>query len=76
MNDIREAAFYSVFADELSSHHVEHLPLSLRFVDKKCNIREDCIGFEMLDEIRVSDITTAIVSTLKRLGLSLNYLCG
>ena len=76
VNDIREANFYSVLADDVSSHNVEHLPLCLRFVDKECYIREDFIAFVRLERVRAGDIATAIVSTLEGLGLSLNYLRG
>ena len=41
----QKASFYSIMADEVSYHNVEHLPLCLRFVDEKCEIREEFIRF-------------------------------
>ena len=42
ISEVKEAPFFSVLADEVSSHTVEHLAMCLRFVDSKCNIREEC----------------------------------
>ena len=44
ISELKEARFYSVLVDEVSSHNVEHLPLCLRFVDAKSEIQEVC-GF-------------------------------
>ena len=74
--EVRKARFFSVLADEVSSHNVEHLALCLRFVDEKCDIREEFVTFVKLERVRASDITTAIVNTLEGLGLSLNELRG
>ena len=74
--EVRKARFFSVLADEVSSHNMEHLALCPRFVDEKCDIREEFVTFVKLERIRASDITTAIVNTLEGLGLSLNELRG
>ena len=74
--EVRKARFFSVLADEVSSHNVEYLALCLRFVDEKCDIREEFIKFVKLERVRASDIATAIVNTLEGLGLSLNELRG
>ena len=55
-------------------HNVEHLALCLRFVDEKCDIREEFVTFVKLGRVRASDITTAITNTLEGFGLSLNEL--
>lgn len=41
VDEIKTSRFFSVMA----GHHVEHLPICLRFVDKDCDIREEFIGF-------------------------------
>ena len=41
ITEIKEARYFSILADEVASHNVEHLPLCLRFVDANCDIRED-----------------------------------
>ena len=73
---MREAKFYSILADEVSSHNVEHLCFCLRFVDDQAQIREEFITFLKLERVRAVDITDAIVKCLEGLGLSLNELCG
>ena len=74
--EVKKARFFSVLADEVSSHNVEHLALCLHFVDEKCDIREEFVTFVKLERVRASDITTAIINTLEGLGLSLNELRG
>ena len=76
VEEIRKARYFSVLADEVSCHNVEHMPLCFRFVDDKCDIREDFVAFFKLDRVRASDITEAIVSSIEGLGLSLNDLRG
>ena len=43
--NVRRAKFYSVLADEVSSHAVEHLAVCLHFVDEQCDIREEFVSF-------------------------------
>ena len=50
--------------------------ICLRFVDEKCNIREDFVAFVGLERVRASDITKAIIDMIEELGLSLNDLRG
>ena len=56
----RKARFSTVLVDEVSSHNVEYLPLCLRFVDKKYDIRKEFF-FIKLARIRATDIANAIV---------------
>ena len=44
LSEVRKARFYSILADEVSSHDIEHLCLYLRFVDMS-HIREEFITF-------------------------------
>lgn len=76
VEEIQKAGFFSVLADEVSSHNVEHMPICLRFVDERCDTREDFVAFVRLDRVRATDITKAIVATIEELGLSLNELRG
>ena len=39
VEEVKEAKFLSLMADEVESHHTEQLPICLRFVDNNCNIR-------------------------------------
>ncbi len=76
VNEIKASKFFSVIADEVSSHGVEHLPICLRFVDDNCEIREEFIGFVKLKRVRAIDITEAIIHSIENLGLSLCNLRG
>ena len=68
IGDIKEVQFFSVLADEVSSHNkVEHLPLCFRFVDGLCNIREEFMTFIKLERVRAVDISEAIVSCVEEL---------
>ena len=76
VDEIKSSRFFSVIADEVSSHNVEHLPVCLRFVDKDCDIREEFIGFVKLEQVRAVDITEAITHCIENLGLSMCNLRG
>ena len=74
--EIHSATYYSVLADEVSCHNVEHLPIFLHFVDGECHIREEFVTFLRLERVRASDIAESIISALQGLGLSLSSLHG
>ena len=74
--ELKNSKYFSVLADEVSCHNVEHLPLCLRFVDGECNIREEFIAFLKLERVRATDIADAIIECLENLGLSLSNLRG
>ena len=74
--EIKNAKYFSVLADEVSCHGVEHMPLCLCFVDEECNIREDFVTFVKLQRVTASEITKAIVGSIEGLGLSLADLRG
>ena len=74
--EINSATYYSVLADDVSCHNVEHLPICLCFVDSECHIREEFVTFLRLERVRASDIAESIISALQGLGLSLSSLRG
>lgn len=76
VDEVQQAKYFSVMADEVTSHNVEHLPICLRFVDAHNNIREEFIAFIRMERVRAVDISCAIIATLEGLGLSLNNLRG
>ena len=76
IEEVNSSGFFTVLADEVSSHNVEHLAICLRYVDRKYEIHEEFVKFIKMDRVRVVDITNAIVGTLEGLGLSLNNLRG
>ncbi len=76
ISEIKTAKFFSVLADEVSSHNIEHLAICLRFVDQECNIREEFISFIQMERVRAVDIASAIISSIENLGLNLESLRG
>ena len=76
VSEVKAAGGFSVLADEVSCHNVEHLPICLRFVDSEYNIREEFAAFVKLARVRAVDIADAIMKTLENLGLSLSSLRG
>ena len=73
---IKRAKFFSVLADEVSSHNTEHLPICIRYADDDNSICEDFVSFVRLERVRASDIAEAIIKCLNDLGLSLCWLRG
>ena len=45
INEVKKAKFFTILADEVESHHVEQLPICVRFVDKSNDIREEFLEF-------------------------------
>ena len=76
ISEIKKAQYFSIMADEVSSHNVEHLALCLRYVDESNEIQEKFIEFIKLPRVRAMDIATAIVAAIEDLGLSLTNLRG
>ena len=76
VRDIKDSLFFSVLADEVASHNVEHLALCLRFVDQSCDIREEFVAFVKLQRVRASDISSAILGCLDKIGLPISGLRG
>ncbi len=76
VSEVKRAKYYSVLADEVSCHNVEHLPICIRFVDVNDDVCEDFISFIKLERVRAADIASAIVQSLEGIGLSLDNLRG
>lgn len=73
---IKKARFFSVLADEVTSHNEEHLPLCLRFVDENCDIQEVFVAFIKLQRVRSVDIVEAIIATIEELGMCMSDIRG
>ena len=76
ISSIKKAKYFSVLADEVSCHNVEHLPICVRFVDDNDEIREEFITFLKLERVRADDIANSIIQSLEGFGLSLDGLRG
>ena len=62
--------------DEVTSHNQELMPLCLRFVDVKKNIREEFIQFSPLSRVTEEAIAMRVCSDLTSVGLELKNIRG
>ena len=72
VKEINRARFFLILADEVESHHVEQLPLCIRFVDDDNNIKEGLLEFGQCKRIDGKSITEEILYILKKVGLDVN----
>ena len=63
-DELRDAKFFAILADEVTSNNTEHLALCVRFVDKECNIREEFLTFIPLQRITGEQIAETILNFL------------
>ena len=59
------APYYTILADEITSHNTEHLAICARFVDRKKDVREEFLSFLKLERITGKKIAEAILEFLK-----------
>ena len=64
INDVNSSPFYSILADEVTSHNTEHLAVCVRFLDSKQDIREEFLSFMPLQRITGAAISEAILKFL------------
>ena len=70
VQDIKQARFYSIMADEVTSQNSEQLAICVRFVDSVNNIREEFLQFSRLAHITGKHIAEEILKSLEDLGVS------
>ena len=77
-SEIRDAKYFSVLADEASDvSKFEQMPLVIRFVDAKSEIREAFMGFVCSDEgVSGESISKNILESLSKFGLDMNMCRG
>ena len=78
INDIKEAQFFSVLADETQDNsNKEQMPTEMHFVDKNSTIREEFVEFvHCKDGISGESIAGKIVETLERCSLEMTNCHG
>ena len=76
IEEIKEAKFFSILADEVESHKVEQLPICIRFVDKSNDIREEFLEFSRCEQINGKAIAREIVRVLEKAGLNIKNCRG
>ena len=76
VNEINHAKCYSIMADEVTSHNVEHLAICARFVDAENNIREEFLTFVKLERTTGAYVADQVMKFLNSVGLPLEHLRG
>lgn len=76
LDELKSAVYFSVLADDVTSHNVEELSLCFRFVDASHNIREEFINFIQLERIPCEHIAEAILSAVENFGLPISCIVG
>ena len=76
IEEIKQAKFFSILADEVESHHVEQLPLCIRFLDQGNNIREESVEFGKCEHVNGEAIANEIVRLLEKANLDVKNCRG
>ena len=76
VEEVKEAKFFSLMADEVESHHTEQLPIRLRFVDKKCNIREEFLEFGKCEQTNGEFVFKEIMRVIEKNNLNIEFCRG
>ena len=76
VKEIKAAKFYSIMADEVTSHNKEELALCARFVDDSNEVREEFLAFLHLPRITGKVIADKITTTLHDMGLEIANIRG
>ena len=73
MEEVKEAKFFSLMVNEVESHHIEQLPISLRFVDKECNFREGFLEFGKCAQTNGESVFKEIMRVIEKTTLTLSF---
>ena len=76
LDDLNAATYYSILADEVTSHKEEHLAICTRFVDEKKDIREEFLTFIKLERITGEAIAENILAFLKENNVPVTNMRG
>ena len=76
IDDVNSSPFYSILADEVTSHNIEHLAICIRFVDSKHDIKEEFLAFLPLQRITGAAISEAILQFLSNNNIPTSNMRG
>ena len=76
VKEVKEAKFFSVMADEVTSHNTEVLSICVRFVDQYSRIREEFLSFSKVPRITGEVLAQEIKDVLQSKGLELEKIRG
>ena len=71
INEVKKAKCFTILADEVESHHVEQLPICVRFVDKSNDIREEFLKFGRCTQVNGESISNEILRVIKKADLDI-----
>ena len=69
INEVKK--FFSILTDDVESHHVEQLPICVRFVDKSNDIRDGFLEFGRCTQVNVGSISNEILRIIKKADLDI-----
>lgn len=75
LDDLNAATYYSILADEVTSHNEEHLAICAQFVNEKKGVREEFLTFIKLERITGEKIAENILAFLKE-NVPVTNMCG
>ena len=76
VEEIQEAKYFTILADEAASHNQEQIALCIRFVDKNQDIREEFIKCEALERTTVHHIASSVKNSLQQIRLDISLCRG
>ena len=76
VKDIKNAEFFTIMADDVTSHNVEQMALCVRFVDEHQNIREEFLQFSKPLRTTGYHLAEEIKSALQELRIKLKNMRG
>ena len=76
VSEVNSAVYYSVLADETTSHNKEQLSLCIQFVDNCKDIREEFVRFSGLHRTTGYHIAQEMKSVLTEIGLDISNMRG
>ena len=76
IEEIKRAKYYSIMADEVTTHNSEVLSLCIRFVDSSNEIREEFLTFSKVQRITGESLATEIQQILQSKGLDMAMIRG
>ena len=76
VKEIKAATFYSILADEVTSHNREELAFCISFVDQNKDIREEFLSFLHVPRITGELIASTMIQFLQDVNLDLKNIRG
>ena len=71
IDEIKTAKFFTIRVNKVERHHVKQLPLCIRFVDDKKNMREEFLEFRECTRVTDEAIANQIIQIIEKTGLDI-----